>query len=228
VRDQLVKKTIPSLLCILFLATSAAASASTASFPKLVAETQRMHQTATEIVLVWWLPNEFWELTLADNPNVTESQRRDVLAVLDGYSIFVVAAMDIGPFGGITSRPESTIRDHTEFRIGDKRLAPLTRAEISIDAANFVSMMKPMMANMLGQFGEGMMFLVYPNGGESGAPKIGAKADGSFDYTAFGQRFEWKLPLPSVLPPMIDPETGQEFQGDFRFNPYTGGKLKPK
>lgn len=37
-----------------------------------------------------------------------------------------------------------------------------------------------------------------------------------------------QAPLGSLLPPMIDPQTNEEFPGDFLYNPYSGGKLRTR
>lgn len=37
----------------------------------------------------------------------------------------------------------------------------------------------------------------------------------------------WKYPLVEFLPPMLDPDTKEAFQGDYKFNPYNGNRLIP-
>jgi hypothetical protein len=38
----------------------------------------------------------------------------------------------------------------------------------------------------------------------------------------------YRLPIGSILPPALDPKTGESFPGSYHFNPYTGGKLVPR
>lgn len=195
---------------------------------KLVADTQRLAQNPKDITLVWWIPTEFWDATLRDNPGITEEQRKEFTKTLEAYMIVAVAAVDIGAFGGMTPKSRDTILANTELRVGGKVRVVLKESEVSPDAANFVGMMKPMMGKMLGQFGQGVEFLLFSNDGADEALVVRATEKGEFSFSAFGNRYEWKLPLGSLLPPKHDPKTKQEFPGDFIFNPYTGDKLTVK
>jgi hypothetical protein len=198
-----------------------------ADIQKIVADTQRMSNQPNNVTMVWWIPGEFWEIALKDNPRITAAQRAEFIKALEGYLIFAVASLDIGTFGGMTPKSRETILQKTELIIENKKRTPLTDSAISSDASNFISIMKPMMAKMLGQFGDGMEFIVYSNDGTESSI-ISASKKGSFSYVAFAARYEWKLPLVSLLSPKIDPKTKQSFPGDYIFNPYTGEKLLPE
>ena len=39
------------------------------------------------------------------------------------------------------------------------------------------------------------------------------------------KKYDYRLPLGSVLAPRYDPDTGEQFPGNYFFNPYTGTKL---
>jgi hypothetical protein len=41
-------------------------------------------------------------------------------------------------------------------------------------------------------------------------------------------KFVWDLPIAALLPPMVNPETGEEFPGNYRFDPNTGEPLRPR
>src|SRR5690606_26065550 len=105
----------------------------------------------------------FWEESLKGDPTITEQQRADFAAVLDQYTVMAVAHLEFGPFGGITATDRAEIIPHLELQVGDRFLVPLQDAELSPDALNFFRIMKPVLAGMLGQLGEGMEFVVYPN-----------------------------------------------------------------
>ena len=195
-----------------------------ADIQKLVHDTQRMTQDPSSYTLVWWIPAEFWDLVLQSNPKVTAEARMRLVNIMNDYLLFVVVSSDLGPLGGMSPKDRAAIEANTTLSVGGEDVAPLTKETMSADALNFVTMMKPVMANMLGQFGQSMEFLVYPNP-PKGAEKISAVKSGGFSYTAFGHRYDWKLPIGSLLPPKIDEKTKQSFPGDYLFNPYTGEKL---
>jgi hypothetical protein len=41
----------------------------------------------------------------------------------------------------------------------------------------------------------------------------------------YDQTYRWRTPLGSLLPVKVDAKTGEEFPGNYSFNPYTGEKL---
>jgi hypothetical protein len=213
-------KQIIFVLVIAFLSLSARS----ADLQKVIQDTQRMAQEPSRVTLVWWIPTEFWDLALKNNPQATVEARAQFTKAMSDYLVFAVVSADMGPLGGMSPKDRAAIEANTTLLVGGNVIAPLTKDTMSADALNFVTIMKPLMANMLGQVGQGMEFLVYPNP-PKGAEKISAVKPGSFSYTAFGHRYDWSLPIGSLLPPKIDEKTKQIFPGDYLFNPYTGEKL---
>ncbi len=210
-----------------FLLACTVTSLRAVELTKLVVESQRLVQDGQQIVLVWWIPTEFWEASLEKNPNMTEAQRKQFIQVVDEYLIFAVSHLDVGPFGGLTPKSRAMILENTTLTVDGRNLPPLSDSEVSRDAANFMKMMKPMMNQMLGQLGQGMEFVLYPNA-RTDEKRISAQRAANMQFAVFDRNFDWKLPLPCLLPPKIDPTTKQEFPGDFRYNPYTGNKLVDK
>jgi hypothetical protein len=190
----------------------------------LIQDTQRMAREPSRLTLVWWIPTEFWDATLRVSPNVTEETRTRISGTMDDYLVFLVISADVGPLGGITPRDRAAIDANTALLVDGKAIAPVEKRKLSADAQNFVAMMQPALANMLGQIGQGIEVILYPNPAK-GARKISASGPGALAYTAFGNRFDWRLPLGSLLPPKFDEKTRQSFPGDYIYNPYTGEKL---
>jgi hypothetical protein len=214
----------PKILATVFLCLFAF-GARGADMQRLLQDTQRTVQEPSKILLVWWIPTEYWAAVLQGNPSITPEVLKQFETSLGDYMVFAVGALDVGPMGGMTPRGRPKIEANTQLLIDGKPVALLADKDIGADAQNFVAMMKPMMANMLGQFGQGMEFLLYPNPATKGTAKVSAINEGRFEYSAFGHDFTWRLPLGSLLAPRVDPATGEEFPGDYKFNPYTGGKL---
>ncbi len=124
-------------------------------------------------------------------------------------------------------RPLEDLVAHARFELNGKELLPLDAEKISVGAQTVLATLKPLVSGMLGQFGKGIQFVVYPSK-QDNQRLIDPKKPGSFDYTLFDQSFHWRLPLASLLPMKIDPKTKEEFPGNFDFNPYTGGKLSSR
>lgn len=221
-----MKKTMTKLYTILIL-TLITSSPVFGDLQKLLHDTQKITQEGTTTNMVWWIPSEFWEESLRQNPQLTEEQKKEFIAALHDYTAFVIVNMKAGVFGGMTFKSREEILKNISLTVGDEEIKQIAIEDLSADARSFYTMMKPMMSQMLGQFGEGMEFIIYPNK-RDGKLILDAESEGRFSYTSFGDKYDWRLPLGSVIPPKIDPETGEEFPGNYQYNPYTGNKLSKK
>jgi hypothetical protein len=194
---------------------------------ELVQETQRVSQESSHITLVWWIPQEFWEASMAANPNVTPEARADVLKALADLQI-VALLRGKTSLAGLTEVPSrEEMLANARFELNGKVLEPLDGEKVGVGAQAILSSIKPVLSGMLGQFGQGLQMVVYPSK-QDNQRLIDPRKPGSFQYTLFGQTFQWRMPLASLLPKKVDPKTREEFPGNYDFNPYTGGKLSTK
>ena len=51
---------------------------------------------------------------------------------------------------------------------------------------------------------------------------------GTLQVSLYDQVYRWRTPLGSLLPAKVDAKTGEEFPGNYSFNPYTGEKLSAR
>lgn len=86
--------------------------------------------------------------------------------------------------------------------------------------------LKPLMASMLGKFGDAMEFVVFNDADEHGNSMADPRAKLLVTLSFDQESFTWRLPLVSLQPVRVDPETGDTFPGDFDFNPFTGTRLE--
>jgi hypothetical protein len=194
---------------------------------QLVQETQKMSQESSNMTMVWWIPEEFWDASLATNPNVTPESRKQLLEALENFQIVALFRGKTG-IGGLTDIPtKEEMVAHARFESNGKVIEPLEPAQVSTGAQTMMAALKPLLSGMLGQLGQGMQLVIYPSKKE-GDRLIDPKKKGSFQYTLFDKTFQWRLPLASLLPKKVDPKTKEEFPGTFDYNPYTGDKLSVK
>jgi hypothetical protein len=78
---------------------------------------------------------------------------------------------------------------------------------------------------MMGAMGQHLEILVFPSVDKAGHPIADPKSDGSLTVHLGNIALHYRLPLGSILPPSVDPKTGESFPGNYHFNPYTGDKL---
>ena len=178
------------------------------------------------MTLVWWVPEEYWRVSFARNPAVTEAQTEEFVSVLRPYTVVAVVDGKIGVLGGVTFTSEADIRAGIEIR--DRQgtpYPPLSEDTVDAKARNSLAMMKPILANMLGPMGENMNFLFFPAKDQKDQSIAGATEDGAFSVKLGEREFRWRLPLSSLLPPKTCPRCKEECSGAWKFCPWCGAKL---
>lgn len=195
----------------------------------LIQETQRTPQRAGEITVVWWIPEEYWQVSFAQNRSITESQAEEFIKIISPYMLIVVVEGKIGMFGGVTYKSEADIR--STIQIKDRQgvsYLPLNEDEIDPEAKNLLSAMKPTFANMLGPVGENMHFFLFPAKDKEGRTIAEAGKEGSFSVILGERELRWRLPLSSVLPPKVCPTCKEKLSGAYKFCPWDGTELSKK
>lgn len=193
----------------------------------LTNETQKMSQSANEMTLIWWVPEEFWRVSFEQDPNMTPSQIETFLKVLRPYMLIVAADGKMGTFGGVTYKPKETIQNSIQVIDSEgTHYRPLSDEKIDADTKNFLSMMKPVFVNMLGPMGQNMHFFLFPPKNKKGEDIAAAKREGTFSVQLDKREFKWRLPLGSLLPPKVCPVDGEEVNGAWKYCPWHGVELK--
>lgn len=211
---------------VLMLTLACMAMAEGLDIQKLAQDTQRFRQDKSQMDMIWWIPSEYWQAVFKANPVNTPEQQAEFIRVVDEYLVLSVLEGTIGPFGGISGTPKEQLIAKTYVLADGHKLKPLAEAELSNDARNFFQMMKPMIANMLGQMGQGMEFVVFKGKDAKGQKYIRPDEKGFLTVFLGSKEFKYRLPLGCFLPPKYDPDTGEEFPGDYVFSPFTGTKLQ--
>ena len=192
----------------------------------LVQETQKMSDRSGEMTLIWWIPEEFWRASFEQDPNMTAAQTEEFIKVLRPYMLIVAVDGNIGTFGGVTYKSETTIRGSIQvIDSHGTRYRPLSNENIDANTKNFLAMMKPVFVNMLGPIGQNMHFLLFPAKNTMGKNIAVAKSEGAFSVQLDKRVFKWRLPLGSLLPAKICPVDGEKLSGAWKFCPWHGAEL---
>lgn len=222
-------RTLLALLCAALIPLWPAGASAQTDMNALVNDTQRMHQDGPRLTLVWWIPNEYWEASATSSPRSSPQQLTQLLALVDRYVIVAVVDGELGALGSVRTRPlESIVSAIQLIAPGGNRFPPLGEDQLSPDLRTFFQVMKPMLANMLGQVGKGLEFIAFDGRRPGGGRLLDPRREESFTIVFDGRRHDWRLPLGSLLPPALDPATGERFPGNYRFNPYTGDRLRAR
>lgn len=193
----------------------------------LILETQQQSMESEKVSIVWWIPLDFWRVNLEADPSVTDQQAKEFLGVLEPYLVVVVVDSKIGPLGGATFTAEQTLR--SRLQVIDSRgrsYLPLADEKISADAKNFTQMMRPLLASSMGQLGENMVFFLFPARDDAGKAIADPLGEDDFEIRLGEERYSWRLPLGSLMPPKVCPDDGEVLNGAWSYCPWHGTKLK--
>jgi hypothetical protein len=194
-------------------------------YSALIRDLTLTRQADGRITMAFWMPDEFWRTALQSSRRLTDKGIADYIAVVHPYTL--VAVLD-GQMGITAYRYADTDTLVNEATIEDSHGAtygPLPPELVAEEVRNVIQTMRPLLSNMLGALGQHMEFLVFPSTDKAGHLIANPKNDGSLTVHLGDVALRYRLPLGSILPPSLDPKTGESFPGSYHFNPYTGGKL---
>jgi len=193
---------------------------------ELMNETQIMSDDPNRMAMVWWIPPEFWHASMGDDPTVSRSDVDQIVDTLSDYTVIAAVDGNLGPFGGVTYRSESEVRESIQLHdVRGRTHRPLTDDQVNGDARNLLRMMKPAIANILGPMGENLHFYFFPANDEQHKPLIEVKQRGRFSVVLGAEQLQWRLPLGSVLPKHHCPKCRERLSGAFSFCPWDGSSL---
>lgn len=193
----------------------------------LTYETQKSTRRPDELTLVWWIPQEFWSASMAQDPTVISVlEEQEFLRVVRPYTMVIVVDGIIGPFGAVTYPSEREIRATT--RIVDAQgnsYAPLTEAEMDSDVRSLIRFVRPYFVNIYGTLGQNVHILLFPGRTTGGAPLADATNKGRLKITLGDRQFQWQLPLDSLLLGKVCNGCMAECKGSWSFCPWCGREL---
>ena len=211
---------------ILSLVPPAFADDSTTDMNALVQETQKMHQVNDEMKLVWWIPEEYWRVSFAENPGVPKSQVEEFLDILRPYTVFCIVSGRVGLMGLVKYEAEADIRANVILvDAAGIEYKPVKEADVGSVTKNLLAVMKPVLSNILGPMGENMHFVLFPAIGKDKKMIANAKEEGPFTVKLIGTDFRWRLPLGALLAKKICPKCNEALTGTYNYCPYDGSKL---
>lgn len=150
------------LATITLLSWEGIASADSQNVQNLVQETMKFDRDDNLFRLIWWIPTEYWEQSFKSAPNMTDSQRQEFYKVVTNYVVVAVIDAKTSMLGSLTANPRDVILAKLSLTAGaGAPLKPLADTDISGDAKNLFSMMKPVLGNLMGQFGNSMEFIFF-------------------------------------------------------------------
>jgi len=127
----------------------------------LTTELQR-NSNQDGVHLIWWIPREFWEVSLLQRPDLPPSAGEALLKMLGGYSMLAIAQGKISTLGEIEFYERDAIAKGAKLELFDgktwTRIEPLD--EIPDQLQTLIKVMSPMLEASLGKMGKNLQFFV--------------------------------------------------------------------
>jgi hypothetical protein len=179
-----------------------------------------------DLMLAYWLPDDFWRLELQANSTANEKETDRVIALFHPFTIVVFIHGKFDSFGGLNYEPEESIREAlTVIDAEGNKYESIDLSKTSANLGKILTRIKPRLARMMGTFGNNYDFFVFPAIGRNGKRIADPKKEGTFTVQFKEQNFKWKLPLGSMLPPKVCPKCHENLSGAFKYCPYDGTEL---
>ena len=211
-------------LSISVLATNAQKAVSVNS-SDLVAECMKNAGELPAKQMAIWFPYNFWQL-IWEKANINPDLIREISNEMSNYLMFAVVDYTVSGTN-ISFKSEEVIRKSILLIDSSKVMyRPLEEKDITPNAARLMGAIQPMMAQLLGQFGEGMRIFLFDAKKINGKPAIDIATPNRFSLRWDQTTLKWNMPFASILPAKHCPADGEEMKGNWTYCPFHGLKLE--
>lgn len=186
---------------------AAPAAATEIDINDLVGECQKPVRGKDYAGIVWWVPVEFWEAS-AQSQGTNPAEAAEKFKPLRPYTLVAVAVGKIGGLG-ITWTPTQDVRKNVALRAGGVDYLPIETDKVNAEAQLLATILRPLLANIIGPIGQNMEFMFFPATNKDGGLLADARNKGEFTVVLKGlagepeSAYEWRLPLTSLSPPKL-------------------------
>lgn len=200
---------------------------STIDLGRLAKDITATHGNPNDMRMSIWMPTEYMTIVGSQMKNVDVETVELISSILDQYVMFCVAKNKVVNVGGQTrfeSMSEYDIRKIVTLEVGGKTFKPLYDVDLTKDALMVKEIMEPMFKSMMGNFGEGMVILIF-QAQEKGKNLINPYKEGNFHLNMGGAKLQYNLPLSALYEDRICPEDNAQFPANYSYCPFHGKEL---
>lgn len=184
------------------------------------------------LALAWWIPSEFWEASLDQDPTTQPADKKEMLDALKGTSIIAIVQADITNFGTFKFYDEETVSKTRKLSYIDaegKIHQLVTLDKIKPELQLVMGVMKPILSNAMGEMGKNFHFYVLDDVDANQKRIIDPYKKGTLKVELQTKALEnlsaeINYPLNSLFIPRLCPN-GKKAHVTWEFCPWTGKKL---
>ena len=215
-----------TLLFVMILGTGFSQQLTPTSINDFVIDCTRSNGNGQNRQLAIWFPPELWQIANAQNKDIPPAVLQNIVNEMKDYMMFCVVDYTVS---GTQFKFSSEEEIKKSIRLVDSSKTiyiPLEEEDISPSAKELINLFKPMMAQLVGQFGEGMQVILFKAKQIKGKPAIDLTRKNSFTLELAQHRLKWSTPFGSLLPPKYCPIDKETMKGNWDFCPEHGVKLE--
>jgi hypothetical protein len=198
----------------------------------LTVEGQVMTGGVSEIGLVWWIPPEFWEVSMRQESMVPEEQVTQFMSVLKSHSVLAVVQANVSPFGSFQFFEKDQIMKGLKVEIvrpnGDVEAISHTEPS-DPDLRIMLDQMRPILAQAMGSMGQNFYFFPLPDVDDEGNRLVSPYDTGTLRVRLMNNDVasiaELELPMDALFVPRLCPN-GKPAHVSWNYCPWSGKKLK--
>ena len=200
----------------------------------LTTETQKTAGADNAMDFVWWIPVEFWQVALANNPGVSEQQVAEIVETLRPYSVLAVVQADISSFGAFNffdedkvSRGLKVVYAPEKGSVIDISLDELVHPDVTL----LLNQLSPILTAAMGNLGENFYFFPLPDTDDDENRIVSPYERGKLQVSLTAREglqrspFEIEFPLDALHRPRLCPN-GKPAHISWSYCPWSGKKLK--
>lgn len=200
---------------------------------ELIRETQRTHLASNSIDLAWWIPWEYWKVTLSHSKQMSSAGTQSFESKLRPLFMIAVVQADTSPLGNFDFFSEQTVQNslRVTYINRDGKAIPLTPVEkIDGDISLLKQIIRPILSKALGNVGSNFWFFVYSDVDSSGKRIISPYEPGELRVVLADKSsvkrsdVAVELPLNSLFVPRLCPN-GKPAHISWKYCPWDGTRL---
>ena len=185
------------------------------------------------IALVWWIPNEFWEVIFSQDETISKTQQDELLDAMSGISMLAVVQGDITSFGAFKFYSKEVIETQMLVSFtdasGKRKKISLIQA-VNPDLEILLSMFKPILGAAMGNMGNNFHFYVLNDKSNFSYRLLNPYREGYINVQLAKKNDEImtaniELPLNSLFVPRKCPN-GKNAHISWKYCPWSGIRLE--
>ena len=197
---------------------------------ELVSDTQVLSTNAFGLAQAWWVPVEFWKVSLGRiNPQLAQQ----VDSLLGEYSILAVVQADVSALGGFVFYPRQSLEQRLQVEWQREQEAPIMLDLVKKPnpaVRNLLQQLSPMLSRSMGEMGRNLQFFVFADRNAQGNRIVDPYAAGTLlirlipSETQGQTELTLDLPLNALFEPRFC-SNGKPARATWRFCPWDGHPL---